>query len=240
MHNDGDSGTSGSRDFPVALITADGSLLARFAESFESQLVRLDDAVASPERLPAQVLLIDVRTEHCHLEAARLATSPTLAVVLLARPDDVTQAMRYLDLGATDVLWSNMSTAEMHARVRAAARYVSAAEDDWFAVGDLSISLQRQEVRRGGEAVHLTPTEFQVLETLLLRASATVSHATIMARVWGPELITARHYLRVYIRQLREKLEDDPADPQLIVTVPGEGYMFNAPRPLVRAAHRAS
>jgi len=229
---------AGSSGFPLAIVTSDGALLARFSGSFETHLVRLDAAVAAPDQLRSRVILVDVRAEHCHLQAARLATSTTMAVVVIARSEDTTQAMRYLDLGVTDVLWSNMSASEMHARIRSAARYVSAVIDDSFAVGELTISLQRQEVRRGGALIHLTPTEYQVLETLILRASDTVSHRAIMARVWGQELLSARHYLRVYIRQLREKLETDPSDPQLIMTVPGHGYMFNAPPPLSLAWQR--
>lgn len=225
--------------FPLAVVTEDGALLARFSAAFATRMVRLEDALAIPEQINAQVILIDVRAEHLHLQAARLATSAALAVVVLARPEETTQAMRYLDLGVTDVLWSSMSTAEMDARVRSAARYVSTVQDDWFSVRELSISLQRQEVRRGGSVIHLTPTEYQVLEVLVLRASKTVSHAEIMGQVWGPELLSARHYLRVYIRQLREKLEADPSDPQLILTVPGSGYLFNAPAQLVRIKSRA-
>jgi DNA-binding response OmpR family regulator len=223
----------------LAVVTEDGALLARFSDQYATRLMHLEDIVAAPERVTARVIVIDVRVEHCHLQAARLATSTTLAVIVLARPGDTTQAMRYLDLGVTDVLWSNISNAEMHARIRSAARYVAAVQDDWFVAGDLSISLQRQEVRRSGNVVHLTPTEYQVLESLALRASEPVSHASILGRVWGQELLTAHHYLRVYIRQLREKLETDPSDPQLILTVPGTGYMFNAPPSLVLRKHRA-
>ena len=217
------------RQLRVAIATSDASLVQRFSDSFEARVVRLEEAVSAPEHLSCQVILLDVRAQHCHLPAARLATNATVAVVVIARPDDTIEAMRYLDLGATDVLWSSMSTPEMQARVRAAARYVSDVQDDWVTIDRLAISLQRQEVRRDGEVVHLTPTEFRVLETLLLGGPSAVTHHSIMARVWGQEFVTARHYLRVYIRQLREKLEVDPSKPRFILTVPGEGYSLVAP-----------
>src|SRR5690606_22898394 len=97
-------------------------------------------------------------------------------------------------------------------------------DNDSIRLGSITVSLRRQEVRRNGEIVRLTPNEFRLLDLLVRRADKIVSHRELIAHVWGPELLTARDNLRVYIRQLREKLEDDPNAPQLIVTEWSLGY----------------
>jgi two-component system KDP operon response regulator KdpE len=100
--------------------------------------------------------------------------------------------------------------------------------DDWLLAGSVAVSLSRHEVRRRGKTVHLTPTEYLVLEALAATPREAVSHRELTRRLWRPEPASARHSLRVYIRQLREKLEETPSAPTVILTVPGGGYCLNA------------
>ena len=92
--------------------------------------------------------------------------------------------------------------------------------------GDLEIRLDEHKVYRRGVPIELSPIEFRLLACLAREAGRVVSHAKLMAQVWGPEYVDCRHYLRLYIRYLRSKLEDDPRDPRLILTEWGVGYRF--------------
>lgn len=163
------------------------------------------------------------RPEAAGTPAPRLA-APVL--VLSARDADGGK-IRLLDLGADDYLVKPISLGELLARLRVALRHrgtaVQAAVTRW-AEGDLSVDLTAHQVRRDGEPLHLTPTEFRLLARLVRSAGQVVSHRQLLADVWGPEYTEHTHYLRLYMGQLRAKLERDPADPQRLLTEPGVGY----------------
>jgi two-component system KDP operon response regulator KdpE len=93
----------------------------------------------------------------------------------------------------------------------------------------LQVDLAARRVQREGVEVHLTPTEFQLLARLVRSAGQVVTHRTLLAEVWGPEFTEHTHYLRLYMGQLRAKLEALPAEPQLLLTEPGVGYRLAAP-----------
>lgn len=194
-------------------------------EGFEVVRVPFDRAEAELTVRPADVIVVDARDAVRLGEVATLALGGTRGVVVVGPPNDPTEAMRYLDLGASDYVSYRATPAELTARVRAVARStVSDQDDDTLVLADVSISLRRREVRKRGELVRLTPNEFAVLEVLAEDPGALVTHHELMVRVWGPEYADSRHYLRLYIRQIREKLEDDPATPRVVLTEWGTGY----------------
>lgn len=178
----------------------------------------------------ADLVLVDARSEHHHDLVADLARRSRRQVVVIGPPDESAQAMRYLDLGASDFFSSRTAPIERAARLRAASRRAEdqIGDDDFdLVIGPVAISLRRHEVLKDGEPVRLTPNEYRVLEVLAERPNETISHRELIARVWGPEYLSARHYLRIYIRQLREKLEVDPALPTLLKTEWGSGYALS-------------
>jgi two-component system KDP operon response regulator KdpE len=134
-----------------------------------------------------------------------------------------------LDHGADDYVTKPFAMPELLARMRAVTRR-SATErrPSVLRFGDLEIDLGRQLVKRAGSAVRLTPTEYRLLETLATSPGKLLLHRWLLQRVWGPSYGEESHYLRVFIRQLRKKLGDEPASPRFIVTEPGLGYRWKA------------
>lgn len=210
----------------VGVSSADRGLVTGISKAFDVEEISLRLALAAPEQLHVNVLVVDARHWQQLVPVARLATEGTFAVVVVARPQDAVEAMKYLDVGALDVIWSGAPEQEMNARIRSAARYAVSLEDDWVLVDDLAISIKRREIRRSGRSIRLTPTEFRLLEALVESGGRTVTHRELLYRVWGTSDDNGRHQLRVYVRQVREKLETDPADPRFVLTDPGVGYRF--------------
>lgn len=222
------------RSFTVTVITDDVAAMSTWLADLPVQAVNLARAVAAPEQLAGGVVLLDARSRHLHLEAAHLMARAEMALVVIGPADDRDEGMRYLDLGALDYLSSQVPRSELLARLRAAARYADEVTDDWLFAGAVAVSLGRHEVRRDGQTIHLTPTEFALLEVLALRPGERVPHDDIIQRLWPERPPTARHLVRVYVRQLREKLEEHPSEPTIIRTASGGGYLLNA---AVRSAH---
>lgn len=149
-------------------------------------------------------------------------------LVLSARFSDRDKAM-LLDAGADDYLTKPFSTLELQARVRALLRRTTSATGEYgdrIAVGDLEISIPNRTVKRDGAKVHLTPTEWSLLRALVGHAGRTMTHQQLFNAVWGRAEGDAQQYLRVYVGQLRRKLEKDPVRPVLIHTEPAIGYRF--------------
>ncbi|TAK36826.1 MAG: response regulator transcription factor [Chloroflexota bacterium] len=136
-----------------------------------------------------------------------------------------------LDLGADDYLTKPFGIEELLARIRAALRRSTSfgkQEEAVFESGDLQIDLARRTVRLRGEEVRLTPTEYEVLRYLVTNSDKVITHRTLLQAVWGPQFGDEAQYLRVFIGQLRKKIEPDPTHPRRIVTEPGVGYRFRA------------
>jgi two-component system KDP operon response regulator KdpE len=145
-------------------------------------------------------------------------------VVLSARNAD-SEKIVALDAGADDYLTKPFSVGELLARMRVAQRHaMPEPEESIFSVGDLSVDLGRRMVTFAGENVKLTPTEYGLLRLLIQHAGKVLTHRQILREVWGPEYVDETHYLRVYMAQLRQKLEADPARPRIFLTEPGIGY----------------
>jgi len=154
----------------------------------------------------------------------RQAATPV--IVLSARQAEG-QKIQLLDAGADDYLVKPFSLGELLARMRVALRHrgttARPAVTRWHHVG-LDVDLAAHRVTLDGADVHLTPTEFKLLARLVRSAGQVVTHRQLLADVWGPECTEQTHYLRLYMAQLRAKLEADPADPQRLLTEPGVGY----------------
>jgi two-component system KDP operon response regulator KdpE len=163
-------------------------------------------------------------------------------IVVSARTDEK-QKVEALDKGADDYLTKPFNNDELLARVRACLRRVAnvsermnvqqpeiITSDD----GYVSIDLLRRLVRAGAQEMKLTPTEFELLHQLMLHAGKVMTHRTLLRSVWGPEYGEETDYLRVYVRQLRRKIEKEPSQPKYILTEPGVGYVF---LPQVIVAH---
>jgi two-component system KDP operon response regulator KdpE len=135
--------------------------------------------------------------------------------------------IRLLDAGADDYLVKPFGIGELRARMRVAmrhrGRHVPPATTRWRQ-GALDIDLNAHRVRRDGRDVHLTPTEFALLARLVRSAGQVVTHRRLLADVWGAEAVDQTQYLRLYMAQLRAKLEHEPADPLHLLTEPGVGY----------------
>jgi two-component system KDP operon response regulator KdpE len=138
--------------------------------------------------------------------------------------------VRALDVGADDYVTKPFGMAELLARLRAAVRRaaVSAVDGEPVVdVGDFTVDLAAKRViRAGGEEVHLTPTEWGVLELLVRHRGKLVGQRDLLRAVWGPNYGTETNYLRVYLAQLRRKLEAEPSRPKHLITEPGMGYRF--------------
>jgi len=147
----------------------------------------------------------------------------TAVIVISARHTDDPK-IRLLDAGADDYLVKPFGIGELLARIRVALRHRAPRAVERYVHEELEVDLSAHRVTRGGAPVHLTPTEFKLLARLVRNAGQVVTHRQLLADVWGPEFIEHTHYLRLYMAQLRAKLEDNPADPKRIFTEPGVGY----------------
>jgi two-component system KDP operon response regulator KdpE len=147
---------------------------------------------------------------------------PVLVLSVRDREEDKVAA---LDHGADDYVTKPFSTAELLARLRVALRHARpAAELTVFRTGRLEVDLTARVVRANGREVKLTATEYSLLRLFVQHSGKVLTHRQILREVWGPNAEEQTHYLRVYVAHLREKLEADPARPQLILTESGVGY----------------
>ena len=147
-------------------------------------------------------------------------------IIISARYDDNSK-VNLLDAGADDYLVKPFSFTEMMARIRVAMRHRNSSENathKLYRSSGVEIDLQRYQVIKHGERIHLTPTEFKLLERLMVQSGQVVTHRQLLADVWGADFVDHTHYLRLYMAQLRNKLEDIPSQPKLLITEPGIGY----------------
>lgn len=152
-------------------------------------------------------------------------------VLVISARDAASHKINLLDAGADDYLVKPFSVGELLARMRVALRHRGTALQPAvtrYRQHGVSVDLSTQQVQRDGDAVHLTPTEFKLLACLVRQAGQVVTHRRLLADVWGASYVEHTHYLRLYMAQLRAKLEADPADPRLLLTELGVGYRLAA------------
>ncbi len=151
-------------------------------------------------------------------------------IVILSARDHEIEKIDALDLGADDYVEKPFGVGELLARLRVAMRHrlVREGAEPVVKVGDVEIDLVRRQVTRAGEIVRLSPKEYDLLARLAEGGGRVLTHRQILTAVWGPAHEHDVQYLRVFVGQLRQKLEADPGRPVLIVTAPGVGYRFGA------------
>jgi len=156
----------------------------------------------------------------------------TVPIIVLSARDQEGDKIKALDLGADDYVSKPFGVGELLARMRAALRHAAIASqqrvEPLFTVGALQVDLMRRRISVGGTEVHLTPIEYKLLTTLVRHAGNVVTHRQLLKEVWGPTYEDQAHYLRVFMLQLRRKLEADPARPRYLRTEPGVGYRLDA------------
>ena len=162
---------------------------------------------------------------------AEIRKQSSVPIIVLSARSDERSKVQALDLAADDYIGKPFGIAELMARIRAALRHRFQAQGELpvFVSGDLSIDLVRRHVSRAGHEVKLSPKEFELLRHLVAHAGKVLMHRYLLREVWGPAHAEEVQYLRVFIRGLRQKLEDDPTRPKHILTELGVGYRLQLP-----------
>ncbi len=158
----------------------------------------------------------------------RVRAWASMPILLLSASDREQAEGAALDLGADDYITKPFNVDELLARMRVALRYAARHPGEGTAgsctFGDLTVDLGRRQVFTSGKQIHLTPTEYKLLATLVRQAGKVMTHRQLLTEVWRPTCVEEGHYLRVSIRQLRSKVEADPSRPRHLVTELGFGY----------------
>lgn len=165
--------------------------------------------------------------ETCRSIRHAIARLPILMLTVMDSEDDKVMA---LDAGADDYIVKPFQVRELTARLRSAVRRRNAEDthrDELLRYGQLELDPVKYKVLKGRRAIHLTPKEFEMLHYLMQHAGTPIPHARLLKSVWGPEYGNELEYLRTFIRQLRKKIEDDPRNPQYLLTEACVGYRFN-------------
>jgi two-component system KDP operon response regulator KdpE len=189
-----------------------------------------DGLMQASARNPDVVLLDLGLPDQDGLEVTkRLREWTATPIIVLSARGQEEDKVKALDAGADDYLTKPFAVGELLARLRVALRHAAqssggAAAEPVFEAGALRVDLGAREVSVDGAGVHLTPIEYKLLTTLIKHAGKVVTHRLLLEQVWGPTHVNEAHYLRVYMAQLRRKLEPNPARPRQLLTEPGVGY----------------
>jgi two-component system KDP operon response regulator KdpE len=229
-----------SEPTPLILVIEDEAQMRRFLRASLTsngyQVVETDTAESglaqAAARNPDLVLLdLGLPDQDGLVVTQRLrewAKMPIIVISARGREEDKIQA---LDGGADDYLTKPFGVGELLARIRVALRNAARGElsSSQLAVGELKIDLVRRQVLLSDKEVHLTPIEYKLLATLVKHAGRVITHRQLLREVWGPGSSDQTQYLRVYMGQLRHKLEQNPSRPQFLTTEPGVGYRLKTP-----------
>jgi two-component system KDP operon response regulator KdpE len=190
------------------------------------------EALSSLQEEMPHLMILDLNLPDIPgIEACRMAraSSETPIIILSVRNSEMDK-VQALDAGADDYITKPFGMEELLARIRAVMRRVqtsSISMQQFSTKSDLAIDFERRRVTVCGTEVHLTPKEFDLLHYLAVHAGQTIRHRRLLQAVWGPDYGGEIEYLRVFINQLRKKIETDPAKPKYIVTEPWVGYRFS-------------
>ena len=156
-----------------------------------------------------------------------------MPIVILSARGQEQEKVKALDAGADDYLTKPFSVGELLARLRVALRHAATAAGEAgepvFVLEGLRVDLARRQVFVDDQEIHLTPIEYRLLTTMIKYAGKVITHRQLLKEVWGPDSVFETHYLRVYMAQLRRKLEADTAQPRFLLTEPGVGYRLASP-----------
>lgn len=225
---------------PLILLIEDEAQMRRFLRvTLGTQGFRLvesetgaDGVQQAATRVPDVVLLDLGLPDMDGLEVTeRIRAWSQMPIIVLSARGQEEDKIKALDAGADDYLTKPFGARELLARIRVALRHaarVSGSAEPSFAAGELVVDLAKRLVTLGGEEVHLTPIEYKLLVVLVQNAGKVITHRQLLREVWGPNATEQTQYLRVYMNQLRHKLEREPARPRLLMTEPGVGYRLKA------------
>jgi two-component system KDP operon response regulator KdpE len=185
------------------------------------------------ELILPDVIVLDVNMPRMYgIEACRrLREWANMPIIILSVRGDEKDKVKALDEGADDYITKPFGVEELLARIRVALRRSRGPTiaAPLFTAGDLEVDLSKRLVRRRGQLVKLTQSEYELLAHLVSNCGKVLTHAELLHKVWGPEYGAEREYIRVFVGQLRRKIEDDPSNPRFIVTVARMGYRFVKP-----------
>jgi two-component system KDP operon response regulator KdpE len=195
------------------------------ARSGESAL-----SIAADEELDLVLLDLGLPGMLGHEVIGRLRAWTEVPVIVVSVRDSQEEKVAALDAGADDFVTKPFGMKELLARMRAVQRRVGAEEDPRpiLSFEGLEIDMLKKLVKLDGLPIHLTPTEYRLLESMASNPGKLLTHAWLLQKVWGPGYGTESNYLRLFVRQLRQKLRDKPSDPRWITTEPGLGYRWLA------------
>jgi two-component system, OmpR family, KDP operon response regulator KdpE len=196
------------------------------------EAARGEEALALVRTEPFDAVLLDINMPGMGgIEVCRLMrkASPRLPILMLTVQGGEERKVEALDAGADDYITKPFQLRELTARLRAAVRRSKSLDDNEVAImiGNVLLDPGRHLVEKAGKSVHLTPKQFELLHYLMMNAGRPIPHAKLLRSVWGPEYGNELEYLRTFIRQIRMKIEDDPANPQYLITDSHIGYRFN-------------
>jgi two-component system KDP operon response regulator KdpE len=197
---------------------------------FQVTALSVDSLRSSPVLNGASLILVEMRPGDATIAevCGKLSLVNDAAVVVFGENLEERDIVPVLEAGADDLLSLPMRPSEVTARLRAVLRRVQsqamARSNGTIVSGDLEVSLQDHRAFRKGRELSLSPVEHRLLTLLMQEAGRPLSHSKLISHVWGPEYVECRHYLRLYIRYLREKIEDQPHSPKIILNEWGTGY----------------
>ena len=223
---------------PRILVVDDEPQIHRFLgpalEAAGYEPVRADDGASAlreiarkpPDAVVLDLGLPDMDGKEALAKARAFYAGP---ILILSARDRETEKIDALDLGADDYVEKPFGIGEFLARLRVALRHriLQDGAQPVVTVGELTIDLERRRITRAGEPVRLSPKEYDLLARLVAGGGRVITHRQLLTAVWGPAHVEDVQYLRVFVGQLRAKIEADPAAPKLIATEPGVGYRFN-------------
>src|ERR1019366_5008731 len=219
---------------PLVLVIDDEKQMRRLLRVYlEANGYRVSEAATGQEGIaeaaqhPPDMVILDLGLPDMEGVAVlkRLREWSRVPVVVLSVRDHEEDKIAALDAGADDYVTKPFSSGELLARLRVAQRHAApTSETTVFRSGQLEVDLAARVVKLKGKEVKLTATEYSLLRLFVQHAGKVLTHRQILRDVWGPNSLEQTHYLRVYIAHLRDKLEANPAQPELIITEPAVGY----------------
>lgn len=214
------------RHFLRTTLTAEGY---RVIEAENGQRGVLETATHKPDLVMIDLGLPDLDGVEV---VKRIRAWSALPILILSARSAEVEKVAALDAGADDYVTKPFGVGELTARIRVALRHaVHGAKEGAAGIlsfGTIDVDLERRLVRSDGRDVHLTPIEFRLLGCLAKHAGMVLTHRHLLREVWGPSYVDQAHYLRIYMKQLRHKLEPDPARPRYLLTETGVGYRLAA------------